>query len=112
MLSQLHWQAHTLWFPRSGGSPSAASPLAVVEYQLPREGAFPHDPAVGSDGIVWYTDQQNSFIGRLDQPPEKSLITRRRPLRPAHTELWWLPTGESGTPPIGSASSGASIPRN
>jgi len=45
---------------------AAASPLAVVEYQLPRERAFPHDPAVGSDGIVWYTDQQNSFIGRLD----------------------------------------------
>jgi virginiamycin B lyase len=44
----------------------AASPLAVVEYQLPRERAFPHDPAVGRDGIVWYTDQQNSFIGRLD----------------------------------------------
>ena len=34
----------------------AASPLAVVEYQIPRERAFPHDPAVGRDGIVWYTD--------------------------------------------------------
>jgi virginiamycin B lyase len=45
---------------------AAASPLAVVEYQIPREQAFPHDPAVASDGIVWYTDQQNSFIGRLD----------------------------------------------
>src|SRR5512143_4288011 len=39
---------------------------AVVEYQLPRSGAFPHDPAVGKDGIVWYTDQRNSYIGRLD----------------------------------------------
>ncbi|HMI45612.1 MAG TPA: hypothetical protein VK491_05550, partial [Gemmatimonadaceae bacterium] len=45
---------------------AAASPLAIVEYQIPRAQAFPHDPAVGSDGIVWYTDQQNSFIGRLD----------------------------------------------
>ncbi len=45
---------------------AAASPLAVVEYPIPRAGAFPHDPAVGKDGIVWYTDQQNSFIGRLD----------------------------------------------
>src|SRR5207302_626565 len=26
----------------------------------------PHDPAVGADGIVWYTDQANSYIGRLD----------------------------------------------
>ncbi len=45
---------------------AAASPLAVVEYQLPRDKAFPHDPAVGRDGMVWYTDQQNSYIGRLD----------------------------------------------
>jgi virginiamycin B lyase len=45
---------------------AATSPLAVVEYPLPRARAFPHDPAVGRDGIVWYTDQQNSFLGRLD----------------------------------------------
>jgi virginiamycin B lyase len=45
---------------------AAASPLAVVEYRLPRDNAFPHDPAVGRDGMVWYTDQQNSYIGRLD----------------------------------------------
>src|SRR2546423_3233464 len=38
----------------------------VVEYSLPRAKAFPHDPAVGADGIVWYTDQANSYIGRLD----------------------------------------------
>src|SRR6266540_665282 len=43
------------------------SPLPVItEYSLPRPKAFPHDPAVGRDGIVWYTDQRNSFIGRLD----------------------------------------------
>src|SRR5438093_12787768 len=41
-------------------------PPIVVEYLLPRPGAFPHDPAVGRDGIVWYTDQMNSYIGRLD----------------------------------------------
>src|SRR6478609_728572 len=40
--------------------------LTVTEYRIPRPGAFPHDPAVGADGIVWYTDQNNSFIGRLD----------------------------------------------
>jgi virginiamycin B lyase len=52
--------------PALGLIAALTAPLAVVEYQLPREGAFPHDPAVGRDGIVWYTDQQNSFIGRLD----------------------------------------------
>jgi virginiamycin B lyase len=49
-----------------GLTAAADSPLAVVEFQIPRAGAFPHDPAVASDGTVWYTDQQNSFIGRLD----------------------------------------------
>jgi virginiamycin B lyase len=39
---------------------------AVVEYPIPRSGAFPHDPAVGTDGRVWYTDQSNSYIGVLD----------------------------------------------
>ena len=53
-------------FATAGLIAAAASPLAVVEYQIPRPQAFPHDPAVGPDGIVWYTDQQNSFIGRLD----------------------------------------------
>src|SRR5207253_11200402 len=46
-------------------APSSPLPV-VVEYPLPRPKAFPHDPAVGADGIVWYTDQANSYIGRLD----------------------------------------------
>src|SRR5207244_13585316 len=39
---------------------------SVIEYPLPRSKAFRHDPAVGADGIVWDTDQANSYIGRLD----------------------------------------------
>src|SRR5256714_12196229 len=39
---------------------------SVVESRLPRPRAFPHAPAVGADGIVWSTDQANSYIGRLD----------------------------------------------
>src|SRR5205823_3906106 len=38
----------------------------VVEYPLPRPNAFPHDPAVGADGIVWYTDHARGKLGRLD----------------------------------------------
>src|SRR5437588_4356616 len=53
------------------GSPGSAP--RVVEYPIPRAEAFPHDPAVGPDGIVWYTDQRNSFIGRLD--PATGTIT-------------------------------------
>lgn len=42
------------------------APPVIEEFTLPRPNVFPHDPAVGRDGIVWYTDQANSFIGRLD----------------------------------------------
>src|SRR6266705_3833665 len=45
----------------------------ITEYVLPRPRAFPHDPAVGRDGSVWYTDQVNSYIGRLD--PETGKVT-------------------------------------
>ena len=60
---------HTYW--RALGWCAAGLVLSVqtrtiVEYALPRSRAFPHDPAVGRDGIVWYTDQANSYIGRLD----------------------------------------------
>src|SRR5437870_12111285 len=46
-------------------APGSRLPV-VVEYPLPRPKAFPHDPAVAADGIVWYTDQANSYIARLD----------------------------------------------
>src|ERR1051325_10096328 len=60
---------HTYW--RGLGWCAAGRALApqtstIVEYALPRPRAFPHDPTVGRDGIVWYTDQANSYIGRLD----------------------------------------------
>ncbi|HET6689384.1 MAG TPA: hypothetical protein VFG74_00830, partial [Miltoncostaeaceae bacterium] len=42
------------------------APPRIVEYVIPRPGNFPHDPAVAADGSVWYTDQRNSYIGRLD----------------------------------------------
>src|SRR5512134_1776682 len=57
--------------------------LQVVEYEIPRPNNFPHDPAVGPDGIVWYTDQSNSYIGRLD--PSTGRVTD-----------WPTPTPSSG----------------
>ncbi len=53
-------------------SPARPAPQ-ITEYVIPRAHAFPHDPAVGADGIVWCTDQANSYIGRLD--PETGTIT-------------------------------------
>src|SRR6476469_9925390 len=57
---------HLAVLPFTGARADAAALPTITEYQRPRPNAFPHDPAVGADGIVWYTDQNNSFIGRLD----------------------------------------------
>lgn len=54
---------------------SLPAQIVVQEFLIPRANAFPHDPAVGADGIVWYTDQNNSYIGRLD--PTTGTITDR-----------------------------------
>src|SRR5207247_7069273 len=54
--------------PRSlgpSGTPLRLPAPSIVEYLLPRPKAFPHDPAVGADGIVWYTAPPNRYIGRL-----------------------------------------------
>lgn len=46
-------------------SPARAQ-VAVQAYALPPAGGSPHDVAVGSDGIVWYTAQRDGKLGRLD----------------------------------------------
>jgi virginiamycin B lyase len=45
---------------------SARAEVTVQAYALPPGGGFPHDVAVGSDGIVWYTAQSDGKLGRLD----------------------------------------------
>ncbi|HEV2056714.1 MAG TPA: lyase [Methylomirabilota bacterium] len=44
----------------------ARAQVAVQTYALPSGGGVPHDVAVGSDGIVWYTAQRDGKLGRLD----------------------------------------------
>ena len=44
----------------------AATTASVTEFVIPRANAFPHDPALAPDGVVWYTDQTNSYIGELN----------------------------------------------
>ena len=52
----------------------AVGPLAVdiKEYALPTADALPHDPAVGPDGSLWFTEQKANKIGRLN--PETGRI--------------------------------------
>jgi len=46
--------------------PPAQGEIAVQTYALPTGGGYPHDVAVGADGIVWYTAQRTGQLGRLD----------------------------------------------
>ena len=49
--------------PRPKGK---ATRTVITEYDLPRKLAMPHDVIVDGDGMVWYSDFGDQFIGRLD----------------------------------------------
>src|SRR5467141_3247758 len=58
----------------SGESLKPASPAGAVaelkvtikEWDVPTKGAHPHDPAVAPDGALWFTEQLQNKLGRLD----------------------------------------------
>ncbi len=58
-------------------APSSAQGQVVAQaYALPAGGGFPHDVAVGPDGIVWYTAQRDGKLGRLDPATGKVELIR------------------------------------
>jgi len=40
--------------------------VKIREWDIPSKGGHPHDPAVGPDGSLWFTEQMVSKLGRLD----------------------------------------------
>jgi virginiamycin B lyase len=40
--------------------------VTIHEWDVPTKGAHPHDPAVGMDGALWFTEQMQNKIGRVD----------------------------------------------
>jgi virginiamycin B lyase len=40
--------------------------VTIHEWDVPTKGAHPHDPAVGADGALWFTEQVQNKIGRVD----------------------------------------------
>ena len=40
--------------------------VTIREWSVPTKGAHPHDPAVGPDGALWFTEQMSNKLGRLD----------------------------------------------
>jgi len=40
--------------PRADSGPRTS--LTIIEWVIPRMNSFPHDPAVDSKGVAWWTD--------------------------------------------------------
>jgi virginiamycin B lyase len=52
---------------RAPATPETSELKVVIhEWAVPTKGAHPHDPAVGADGALWFTEQMTNKIGRLD----------------------------------------------
>ncbi len=52
-------------------TPSAAGTVGelkvtIKEWDVPTKGAHPHDPAMAPDGSLWFTEQLQNKLGRLD----------------------------------------------
>ncbi|HEY7299724.1 MAG TPA: carboxypeptidase regulatory-like domain-containing protein [Xanthobacteraceae bacterium] len=56
--------------PRPTGE---STKVIITEYDLPRKQAQPHDVVVGPDGMVWYSDFANPFVGFMD--PKTGKVT-------------------------------------
>ena len=57
------WDYSLKTLPRPKGK---ATRVIITEYDLPRMGTQPHDAAVDADGMVWYADFGQQYIGKLD----------------------------------------------
>jgi virginiamycin B lyase len=59
---------HASHHPGPAAIPAAVGELKVTikEWDVPTKGAHPHDPAVGGDGALWFTEQMQNKIGRVD----------------------------------------------
>jgi virginiamycin B lyase len=58
-----HWSYELKTLPRPKGRDTRA---IVTEYDLRRQAVQPHDVLVDKEGMVWYSDFGQMFIGKLD----------------------------------------------
>jgi virginiamycin B lyase len=45
--------------------------VSIHEWDVPTKGAHPHDPAVGNNGDLWFTEQMANKLGRFDPASQK-----------------------------------------
>ncbi len=69
-LSSSAWGYPLKTLPRPRGR---AARVVITEYDLPRKIAEPHDVVVDSDGMAWYSDFGEQFIGKVD--PKTGKVT-------------------------------------
>jgi len=50
----------------AGGGEAGELKVTIHEWEVPTKGAHPHDPAVGGDGALWFTEQLQNKLGRVD----------------------------------------------
>jgi virginiamycin B lyase len=50
----------------ASGADVSALKVTIREWDVPTKGAHPHDPAVGLDGALWFTEQLQNKLGRVD----------------------------------------------
>lgn len=64
------WEYPLKTLPRPKGR---ATRVVITEYDLPRELIEPHDVIVDADGMVWYSDFGDQFLGKMD--PKTGKVT-------------------------------------
>ena len=64
------WEYPLKTLPRPKGK---ATRVIITEYDLPRETIEPHDVIVDSNGMVWYSDFGDQFLGNMD--PKTGKVT-------------------------------------
>ena len=62
------WEFPLKTLPRPKGR---ATRVIITEYDLPRPDAQVHDAIADSEGMVWYTDFGNHYVGKLDPKTAK-----------------------------------------
>jgi virginiamycin B lyase len=68
--SSPRWSYPFQTLPRPTG---ASTRVIITEYDLPRKTIEPHDVIVDADGIVWFSNFGEQFLGRLD--PRTARVT-------------------------------------
>jgi len=77
------WSFPLKTLPRPTGK---GTHVIITEYDLPRADAAPHDAIMDSHGIIWYSDDRQAILGRLDP-------------RTGQTKEWSLPVVKPGFNP-------------